>query len=479
VRAARIDDHRRHLREKRDRWKLKLQRFAFEGIPSLGREELSFSSPLTVICGPNGVGKTTLLRAIKATAKPSASADDKISAHKLPSGTATLDFLENDKIKSSTVTFVGGRIEGGNSVDVEVVHLDVASALPELQREFCSFESASDITNGEGARLLSAKDVDTLNYLARKDYKSVKLYEVDAGKEDVVPYFEIELGDSSYDSRTMGSGEFAIFYLWWALARAALNALILIEEPECHLSPGSQASFCDFLLRMTVERTLTIIMATHSAKIVSRLDNESLIFLYRGDKGVQIVRGQPSTTLLETVGIETVVDSVVFAEDQAGVQFGRFLLQTFRPDLARRTEFVDRRGDGNITTALKASSQVSKITMLGFYDGDVRSAVPAEVAHQASFLPGDEPIEKALRKMLEQDIERMKVALDRPDLDQVLFALKGHDHHEWYHGLCLSLGQTSEQLYPTLFRIWLRQAGNEAIGKAAVEDLAAKYNPLP
>ena len=63
VRAARVVDHRRHLRDKRDRWKFRLERFAFEGIPSLGREELSFSSPLTVICGPNGVGKTTLLRA--------------------------------------------------------------------------------------------------------------------------------------------------------------------------------------------------------------------------------------------------------------------------------------------------------------------------------------------------------------------------------------------------------------------------------
>ena len=401
VRAARVVDHRRHLRDKRDRWKFRLERFAFEGIPSLGREELSFSSPLTVICGPNGVGKTTLLRAIRATVDPAGVQDDPISAHKLPSGTATLGFQSAGVSGESIVTFTAGRPAGGTAVDVEVIHLDVASALPAQQEYMCSFESAVDLTNGAGVKVLEPKEVETLNYLARRDYKGVKLYEVDGGEGIVVPYFEIELGDSSYDSRTMGAGEFAIFYLWWALARASENALVLIEEPECHLSPGSQGALCDFLFRMTDVKTLTIVMTTHSSKIVSKLDDDNLIFLYRDDKGVQIVRGQPSPALLETVGVEPVVDTIVFVEDQAAVQFGNFLLEAFRPDLARRSEFVDRQGEGNITVAVKASAGVTKVGVIGLYDGDVRESVPQEVRARSVFLPGDEPIEKTLRKMLE------------------------------------------------------------------------------
>ena len=69
----------------------------------------------------------------------------------------------------------------------------------------------------------------------------------------------------------------------------------------------------------------------------------------------------------------------------------------------------------------------------------------------------------------------MKVALGRADLGEVLFLLKGGDAHDWYQGLCRSLGQSAEQLYPTLFRIWLRQEGNEALARATVEELASLF----
>ncbi len=70
VRAARAQDFRRRLRERAGDWVLKLERFSFAGIPSLGEGDVPFLSPLTVISGPNGVGKTTLLRAIWAASNP-------------------------------------------------------------------------------------------------------------------------------------------------------------------------------------------------------------------------------------------------------------------------------------------------------------------------------------------------------------------------------------------------------------------------
>lgn len=475
MRAARAEDHRRHLREKVARWRFQLERFAFEGIPSLGQDEISFSSPLTVICGPNGVGKTTLLRAIRAAADPTGIGDDPIVTHKLPSGTATLDSRFAGTSKPSTVTFSQGKPVGGTTVDVEVIHLDVASALSAQQEYLCSFESATELTNGIGHKVLDLKALEVLNYLAKREYREVRLYEVEGEDQSVLPFFEATLGDSSYDSRTMGAGEFAIFYLWWALSRASENALVLIEEPECHLSPGSQSAFCDFLMGMAVAKTLTIVMTTHSSKIVSKMDDDNLIFVYRDDKGVQIVRGQPSPALLETLGVEYAVDTIVFVEDEAGTECGRFLLQAFRPDLARRTEFVDRQGDGNIVNAIRASRGIDNVCMVGLFDGDVRSTTPEDVKPFAAFLPGDEPIEKTLRKMLETDVSNMRVALDRPDLPEILFGLKGDNHHDWYEHLCEHLGQSRKQLFPTLLRIWLRQDGNEALARTSVEALATLY----
>jgi predicted ATPase len=61
VRAARAGDFRRRLRERANEWPFRLNGFSFVGVPSLGEGDLQFLSPLTVISGPNGVGKTTLL----------------------------------------------------------------------------------------------------------------------------------------------------------------------------------------------------------------------------------------------------------------------------------------------------------------------------------------------------------------------------------------------------------------------------------
>lgn len=216
-------------------------------------------------------------------------------------------------------------------------------------------------------------------------------------------------------------------------------------------------------------------MTTHSSKIISKLDDENIAFIYRDDRGVQIVQGYPSPALLETVGVEQAIDTIVFVEDEAGAEVGRFLLQAFRPDLARRTEFVDRQGDGNIINALRAAKSIENIGVIGLFDGDVRTTTPADVKLKAAYLPGDEPIEKTLRKMLEADVESMQLALGRPDLGEVLFGLQGHDHHEWYEGLCRNLGQSRRQLYPALLRIWLRDQGNEAASRQAIEVLAGKY----
>jgi predicted ATPase len=80
------------------------------------------------------------------------------------------------------------------------------------------------------------------------------VYEVEVGEGRVAPFFEVALGNDRYDSRTMGAGELAILFLWWSIDRASEDTLILIEEPETYLSPGSQQSFCAYLIASAVEK---------------------------------------------------------------------------------------------------------------------------------------------------------------------------------------------------------------------------------
>jgi hypothetical protein len=194
-------------------WPIRFPRFSFKDIPSLGEGELAFTSPLTVISGANGVGKTTLLRAIWAAADSSAAAVTPVTAHKLPSGTAVLSFVADKTEDVSAISFQAGVIHGGNPLPVDVIHLDVSSADPGKQNEFCTVSNLGELLNGVGSRTLDDKQLAKLGFLARRTYSSAEVYEIELGDE-VVPYFEIAFGDDRYDSRTMGTGELAIFYLW-------------------------------------------------------------------------------------------------------------------------------------------------------------------------------------------------------------------------------------------------------------------------
>ena len=74
MRKARSEDWQRRLRAGLQNWPTRLSRLSFSDVPSLGTADIPFLSPLTVISGPNGVGKSTLLRALWGALAPGAAA---------------------------------------------------------------------------------------------------------------------------------------------------------------------------------------------------------------------------------------------------------------------------------------------------------------------------------------------------------------------------------------------------------------------
>jgi predicted ATPase len=474
VRAARAQDFRRRLRERVGDWILRLERFSFAGIPSLGAGDIPFLSPLTIISGPNGVGKTTLLRAIWAATNPDDAMSTRTTAQKLPSGTATLSFLENNAPKTSHVVLAPGSAEGGVQIGVEVLHLDSASEIAIQQDSLCSFTNIDDLINGVGSKTLDGKALETINYIARRDYRDVKVYEVETG-DHVTPFFEVAMGNDRYDSRTMGAGELAAFFLWWSIARASENALILIEEPECYLSPASQAAFCNFLIAAIVEKHLTVVATSHSPQIISGVSDENLVFVFRNTQGIKIVDGAPPPALLEMIGIAPQVDTIVLVEDLAASSFCRFLLEKIHPSLSRRVEISVRDGDGNIVRALKeVGGNFSSLNVIGLFDGDLIGQIPKEVLKFSTLLPGDQPIEVVFRGMIEGEPEALQKALGAENLEAILFGLRGSNHHDWYDGLCRQLGLTKAQLFPTLVQLWLRRdEKNLALAQTMVESIIA------
>lgn len=125
----------------------------------------------------------------------------------------------------------------------------------------------------------------------------MQVYELELAS-NVLPFFEVTFGADRYDSRTMGAGELAAFYLWWSLDRAAEGSIVLIEEPECYLSPGSQDVFRDYVASMSFKSKVSVIMTSHSPQIISPLAQESTRFFRRDAKGIKLIADRPAPILL-------------------------------------------------------------------------------------------------------------------------------------------------------------------------------------
>src|SRR5215203_2289427 len=88
--------------------------------------------------------------------------------------------------------------------------------------------------------------------------------------------------------------------------------------------------------------------------------------------------------------------------------------------------------------------------------------LPEDVRSLSVHLPGDKPIEGLFREMVVNEPSKVAEATGCPDLDSILFALQGSDHHDWYEKLSEHIGHTKGQPFAVLFAIWSRDEVNVA-----------------
>lgn len=474
MKAAREGDYRRTLREKGPYWPVRIERLAFTGVPGLGTGEIPFASPVTFFSGPNGVGKSTLLRACWAALAPDKAKKGPGSTRRLAAGAVAVDLSVGGVLHECRATISPDEFLGEVGHEIEVVHIDTAQDVLRQQSLFDEYSDLESYIEGAGSHILTDAELGEVSYLTRRDYRSGVLYEVDS-LGDPFPFFEVSYGEDRYDSRTMGAGELAAFFLWWAARRAAKQSILLIEEPETFLSPASQAAVGAYLVAMACEKKVCIVATTHSGAIVSPMSDDSLRFVVRAGGGV-VVQADAPAIVFSNLGMEPTLEGVLFTEDNLATAFARAILQKFEPRLARRVDVESKGGDGEVLKSIRALNNTARLAVLGLLDGDLRGKVSKEDQPRCVHLPGDDPVEVIFREMVTKDPSTLGKMLAHDNIPAILASLEGNDLHDWYRRFANELGLEPIQLFPSMFAIWIRDEENEKAARQCVAEILEAVN---
>ena len=467
MRNAKVGDYRKSLVKERAAWRTRLTSFTYDEVPGLGSGIISFESPLTILAGPNGTGKSTLTKCLHATLEG-----------------RRIEHLKDARTSSGIVRLEGqlGETEFSRSIDfskqddelpefgAKIVYVDSGRTALFLQSEFRKFESVDDLINGVSPVELEKIDLAAVSRIVCRDYRSVRLYEVEVG--DIQPFFEVAYGSQPYNSSTMGDGELAAMLVWWQFWSAPADSVVLLEEPETFLSAGCQKALSEYILSVVVEKRLACIISSHSPGFVEKVADDGLRFVSRQNDGVVILDGDPPPVLLKSVGIRFEKKAQAFVEDTAAGAFLRHILERFNPSLSRRIGITISGGDGEVRKDLEKFEALElEIVGVGVFDGDIDNAT---IGDKSVKLPGAEPVETLFRDCAGKNVSRLVELTGISDIGIILSSIEGADHHDWLEELARECGVDKGQAFGMLFRLWVEDDENDD----TAAELAKKLHDL-
>lgn len=435
-----------------------------QGVQGVADATIDLRSPLTAICGLNGVGKSIMLRIIWMALAPDAAVQTYGVNTRLARSSVRVSLVANNQVLTRVLT--NGALDTSDPIpsNIQVVFLDAPSASMGVQAFFRDVQSIPDLLNGIDPVQLDGSELPMLCYVTGKRYSSIEFYEIDAF-ETPKPYFTATERGIKYDIRDMSTGEISCFLLVWHLKRAKKDAIILIDEPETYISPAAQNGMMNFFARCSLEKKLSIVLCTHSPAFIKNLEADNFIMMYQSNDGSKFAGRQLFENFLQQIGIERYKNNVLLVEDRFSREFCSFLLQRGTLDLLQRTAVLDVGGTAKLSTLLDFfPHRNAPIRIVGAYDGDQRSKVTEKPdAWPSAFLPGNVQFEIELRDLVARDPSGAARCLGR-DTDVVEIAngsLMGGDPHDWPFQLAERLSMSYEILLRALFTAWIADQDNE------------------
>jgi predicted ATPase len=186
-------------------------------------------------------------------------------------------------------------------------------------------------------QILSKEQCQIISNILKKDYDSIeiiwhKYFSYQDPFDDYSPTIILK-EKYSYSDAYAGSGESSIILLIYKLINAPDNSLVLLDEPETSIHPEAQKKLIEELIKITISKSLQIIICTHSEHIISNFDHRSIRTFYKNpDRSYSINPCHPELALNE-IGIDDKFN--IYVEDKLSEEITRRSQGDNPPNLIR------------------------------------------------------------------------------------------------------------------------------------------------
>ncbi len=482
-RLARIEDNWRTAQNRN--FPVRYEELRFEDLSCLGNGEIEFNGGITALVGGNGVGKSTVAAGIGELLGAQSNRGFSGNSARLSGSVLYARIHEPKGLRTRMVVQSEGnkRKLTGDELDSECNWLDPAFVAHHLKTRISQDSNFADLLDPISPIKLGPEELQDISYLVGKDYESCDIYEIeDYADFDVLPYFQVKSNGMAYGSEGMGQGELSLLLVYSTLKALKDNSILVLEEPETHVSPRSQNHLMNIIARHCADRGIWTIITTHSPVIISRLQSKDIRLLLRDGNAVSIVKDPHRYQLAGILGGGDGFRGVILVEDDVAKELCLAIFEEYAPDLLRQFELIAAGSAVAITEALTRFPKTRKwLSVIGVYDGDMVGKISGQGFNWPhSFLPMAQSPEEVLRPVAVQnrgaDVLAEELRKSKAEILAAIEASSGLNSHDWIIECARQLTVTRAELVKGLFHIWVRSGVIDEAVKTFVRELEKKYN---
>lgn len=268
-------------------------------------------------------------------------------------------------------------------------------------------------------------------------------------------YYRLKLDDGTiYDSYTMGSGEFYINQFLWGLDSLSEKSIVVIEELENFIHPEAQKKILELIHKYSLKKNVQFILTTHSPTLIDHVQSLSRILIKTDSRSNIICINDCSSWLAKDhLGNKIENKIEVLIEDKKAIQLFKTIISQQNPSMLKQLILTKGEGESKIKKCVEIVKELCSSKIIGIIDGNSEY----DEGDYLLKLPGDKTPEELIMAYIISNYDKVALKLDR-DIEDVKTAFNSAntivDPHEWFSNASSNLGWDFDVLWGIMTNMW-------------------------